>query len=81
MRHGRSILAGFVVLGCLRAAACRGDSKEPSAASREAAAASVPADPDAPPARPRIVAFGDSLTIGLGLLEQEAYPALLQTQD
>jgi acyl-CoA thioesterase-1 len=24
------------------------------------------------------VAFGDSLTIGLGLLEQEAYPALLQ---
>ena len=35
-------------------------------------------DPDAPPARPRIVAFGDSLTVGLGLLEQEAYPALLQ---
>ncbi len=78
MRHGRSILAGLVVLECLWAAACRGDSKEPSAASREAAAASVPADPDAPPARPRIVAFGDSLTIGLGLLEQEAYPALLQ---
>ena len=38
----------------------------------------MPADPDAPPARPRIVAFGDSLTAGLGLLEQEAYPALLQ---
>lgn len=38
----------------------------------------TPADPDAPRARPRIVAFGDSLTIGLGLLEQEAYPALLQ---
>ena len=56
------------------------DSKEPSAASREAAAATVPADPDAPPARPRIVAFGDSLTIGLGLLEQEAYPALLQNK-
>ena len=80
MRHGRSILAGLVVLGCLGAAACRGDGKEPSAASREAAAASVPADPDAPPARPRIVAFGDSLTIGLGLLEQEAYPALLQNK-
>ena len=69
-----------VVLACLGAAGCRGDSKEPSAASREAAAASVPADPDAPPARPRIVAFGDSLTIGLGLLEQEAYPALLQSK-
>jgi acyl-CoA thioesterase-1 len=78
MLDGRSILAGLVALACLGAAGCRGNTKEPSAASREAAAATVPADPDAPPARPRIVAFGDSLTIGLGLLEQEAYPALLQ---
>ena len=80
MLNGRSIFAGLVALACLGAAGCRGDSKEPSAASREAAAATVPADPDAPPARPRIVAFGDSLTIGLGLLEQEAYPALLQNK-
>ena len=80
MLNGRAILAGLVALACLGAAGCRGDSKEPSAASREAAAATVPADPDAPPARPRIVAFGDSLTIGLGLLEQEAYPALLQNK-
>jgi len=80
MLDGRSILAGLVALACLGAAGCRADSKEPSAASREAAAATVPADPDAPPARPRIVAFGDSLTIGLGLLEQEAYPALLQNK-
>jgi acyl-CoA thioesterase I len=79
MLNGR-ILAGLVVLACLGAAGCRGGSKEPSAASKEAAAATVPADPDAPPARPRIVAFGDSLTIGLGLLEQEAYPALLQNK-
>ena len=80
MLDGRSILSGLVALACLGAAGCRGDSKEPSAASREAAAATVPADPDAPPARARIVAFGDSLTIGLGLLEQEAYPALLQNK-
>ncbi len=80
MLNGRAILAGLVALACLGAVGCRGDSKEPSAASREAAAATVPADPDAPPARPRIVAFGDSLTIGLGLLEQEAYPALLQNK-
>lgn len=80
MLNGRSIFAGLVALACLGTAGCRGDSKEPSAASREAAAATVPADPDAPPARPRIVAFGDSLTIGLGLLEQEAYPALLQNK-
>jgi acyl-CoA thioesterase-1 len=78
MLNGRSILAGLVAFAFLGAAGCGGNTKEPSAASREAAAATVPADPDAPPARPRIVAFGDSLTIGLGLLEQEAYPALLQ---
>jgi len=35
-------------------------------------------DPSAPPARPRVVALGDSLTAGYGLLEQQAYPALLQ---
>src|SRR5258706_10898148 len=28
--------------------------------------------------RPKIVALGDSLTAGLGLLEAQAYPALLQ---
>jgi acyl-CoA thioesterase-1 len=78
MLYGRSLLAGLVALALLGAAGCRGNTKEPSAASKEAAAATIPADPDAPPARPRIVAFGDSLTIGLGLLEQEAYPALLQ---
>jgi acyl-CoA thioesterase-1 len=78
MLDGRSILAGLVAFASLGAAGCGGNAREPSAASREAAAATVPADPDAPPARPRIVALGDSLTIGLGLLEQEAYPALLQ---
>lgn len=42
-----------------------------------------PAAPRAPaavqdPGRPRIVVLGDSLTAGLGLLETQAYPALLQ---
>src|SRR5215203_4270696 len=75
----RSTLAGLALVACALAAGCQSNTaKEPSAASREAAAATVPADPDTPPSRPRIVAFGDSLTIGLGLLEQEAYPALLQ---
>ncbi len=36
------------------------------------------ADPTAPVARPQIVALGDSLTVGLGLLESESYPTLLQ---
>lgn len=39
-----------------------------------ARAVSKPVDPN----RKKIVAFGDSLTIGLGLTEKESYPALLQ---
>lgn len=37
-------------------------------------------DPHAPPERPRIVALGDSLTAGYGLLESQSYPALLQAR-
>jgi len=79
MSYPRRSLLGLLLLAVCAVAACRDKAApEPSAASRAAAAATIPADPDAPPARPRIVAFGDSLTAGLGLLEQEAYPALLQ---
>lgn len=68
-----------VVMGlALAAAACGGNADE--------AATSKPAPPSAPAApvgeegtgRPKIVALGDSLTAGLGLLENQAYPALLQ---
>jgi acyl-CoA thioesterase I len=34
--------------------------------------------PDVIDSRPKILALGDSLTAGLGLLESESYPALLQ---
>jgi acyl-CoA thioesterase I len=44
------------------------------------AAAARPADPAAPPARPRIVALGDSLTVGLGLVERESFPSRLQAK-
>jgi acyl-CoA thioesterase-1 len=76
----RRLFGLFLAFVCA-AAGCQ---KEPA---RDAATAAppqsapspgTPADPDAPPPRPRIVAFGDSLTAGLGLLEQEAFPALLQ---
>ena len=62
------------------AGSCRKEAPPESAVAqpRSEPSPATPSDPDAPPARPRIVAFGDSLTIGLGLLEQEAYPALLQ---
>ena len=69
-----------LLLAVVAAGSCRKEAApEPAAAQpRSEPSAVTPADPDAAPARPRIVAFGDSLTIGLGLLEQEAYPALLQ---
>ncbi len=74
----RSLLV-FVLATVWIAAGCRKEAPpEPASQPRSDPAPATPADPDAPPARPRIVAFGDSLTIGLGLLEQEAYPALLQ---
>ena len=43
-----------------------------------AALVSVAAARAAAATSPRLLVLGDSLTIGLGLLEQEAYPALLQ---
>src|SRR5918994_1734551 len=80
MPHLRSLFAGlFIVFACL-AGGCsdRSEPPAPPAGNAKPAAAEIPEDPDAPAARPRIVAFGDSLTAGLGLLEQQAYPAILQ---
>lgn len=80
-RHGATGLAGLVlVAGLLGLAAagagCRADSRvEPAAEAPERApAARGPARVD----RPRVVALGDSLTAGLGLAPDEAYPAVLQ---
>jgi len=47
-------------------------------ASSEAAPAPPPAAPKTDDERPKIVALGDSLTAGLGLLDTQAYPHLLQ---
>ena len=72
----------LLLVTCLVAAACGGGCRY--AASRPAEQADgteTPApveDPAAPPARPRIVALGDSLTAGYGLLASQSYPALLQ---
>jgi acyl-CoA thioesterase-1 len=76
----RRLRLWLILLPVLLAAGCS-DRSEPTAQNRRAPAAvspATPADPDAPPARPRVVVFGDSLTAGVGLLEQEAYPARLQ---
>jgi acyl-CoA thioesterase I len=73
MRHLR---ARFWVLALVLAGACSGGGATPSTAISGDAAR--PVDPSAPPARPKIVALGDSITAGYGLLESAAYPALLQ---
>lgn len=72
----REPLARLAVLVLLCAAAC-GPRAEPDASYSGPAADSGPAAP-APDARPRVVCLGDSLTAGLGLSPEEAYPALLQ---
>jgi acyl-CoA thioesterase I len=74
----------FFVAICAAAVACNNVScgwvtVEKASQSAEAPRSSpAPADPSEPPARPRIVALGDSLTAGLGLLESQSYPALVQ---
>ena len=79
MSYAAFRLIGAVFVAAVGLAGCRNAPESASTqATREAVSPGTPADPDAAPARPRIVAFGDSLTAGLGLLEQEAYPALLQ---
>ena len=57
---------------------CRGESPSPGQTAGAPAAAPVQQDPSAPPARPKIVTLGDSLTAGYGLLETQSYPAVLQ---
>ena len=66
-----------VVLCVALLAGCGGNANDTPASKEEQARTKAPADGTAP-ARPRVIALGDSLTAGLGLLEQQAYPALLQ---
>jgi acyl-CoA thioesterase-1 len=77
--------AALILSGVLLAAAACGRDTKPStdAASTSAAApqaeqpaAAAPAEQ--PDSRPRVVLLGDSLTAGLGLDVDEAYPTLLQ---
>ena len=56
-------------------ASCRNDdAREPVSPQPATPAPTQAANPNAP----KIVAFGDSLTAGLGLSERESYPSLLQ---
>ena len=76
----RSTSARVCGLALLLAAACsRSPSPppEPQAAPARPAPAAAPVNPD-DTGHPKIVVLGDSLSAGLGLLESQAYPALLQ---
>lgn len=61
------------------AGGCRSGSTQAQDSGTPQQAPPPPAPADgAEPARPKIVVLGDSLTAGYGLLETQAYPALLQ---
>jgi acyl-CoA thioesterase-1 len=64
------------VAGCNRGSGTSDERPAPPAAPK---APSAPANPD-DSGNPKIVVLGDSLTAGLGLLELQAFPALLQAK-
>ena len=66
------------MIGTLGAGACQRDPATREAAATESASAAAAAATPAPAGRPRVVAFGDSLTAGLGLAPDIAWPALVQ---
>jgi len=73
MRNRMAVLIAVWLLAACRAA--------PQSESAPPAPAESPASAPAPgteEGRPRVVILGDSLTAGLGLLEAQSYPALLQ---
>jgi acyl-CoA thioesterase-1 len=69
------------VLAALALAAAACGAKPGPPATSTAASNTTPSTATAPAStRPRIVALGDSLTAGLGLAPDQAYPALLQAR-
>jgi len=70
----------LLMIGTLGIGACQRDpgNREPDATASAPAAAAPVADAPASPGRPRVVALGDSLTAGLGLTPEIAWPALVQ---
>ena len=83
MRLGRLVVRLICLSSFLVAASCGGPAETTDGARATAPAASTPVTSGervspAADGRPRVVFLGDSLTAGLGLSPDEAYPALLQ---
>jgi acyl-CoA thioesterase I len=77
----RSPACAALLLSIAAASGCGGDAST-SRSTAAPASAAIPPPPDprstATDTRPRVVFLGDSLTAGLGLSPDEAYPALIQ---
>jgi len=74
MRRRRRDWCAVWIVCCLAAAACSRTPQEPPPSAPPPASAARQTEP----LRPKIVVLGDSLSAGLGLPPQQAYPALLQ---
>ena len=73
----KRVLLSLVVLAAI---SCGGSASTPPSQTASASAQSATSDRPGPPApnTPVIVALGDSLTAGLGIPREDAYPAVLQ---
>src|SRR5258708_10572767 len=74
--YGRVVGGGLAVL--LRTACSRTPQTPPQQVARAPAAQAAASISPNDSAHPKIVVLGDSLSAGLGLLEVQSYPALLQ---
>jgi acyl-CoA thioesterase-1 len=72
----RSLAFGLSLLVVLAGCRSKTSDEQTSAAATPSSAPSASASGET--GRPRVVALGDSLTAGLGLVESQSYPALLQ---
>jgi acyl-CoA thioesterase-1 len=71
-------LLGVLAVAVLAAAACGAPAEERASARPNAEGTTQPTNPSDLASRPRIVVLGDSLTAGLGLPVEEAFPSVLQ---
>jgi acyl-CoA thioesterase I len=78
--RGTGWALAVLILGLLPLACNRGSTTSKQQAPAPQVAPQAPAAPKGPDdsARPKIVVLGDSLSAGFGLLELQAFPALLQ---
>jgi len=78
MLKRRYVFVTPVVLALALVAACGRDAGKTGEPEAAPAASSLPAAAAAADARPRLVFLGDSLTAGLGLSPEQAFPSLIQ---